>query len=233
MSLLIVKDVETPLSSRALRPDRVEPRDMRRGVKLTTARKVDGRRLRSARTEELLIKVYLELADKMSPVAPDAKAVARRAGLSLRSIFVRFPNLRALQLAAIDYNMAKVVASRPIRLKGGDRATRLRNQTSARARLCERWSRLWRALVFNQGNDPEFKKRIELSRQGARAFIQHMYAPELAQLSAGDAARTIKAIEALTEVDAWSRMREVDGLSIEEARLVWAYAIDRLLPPSP
>jgi hypothetical protein len=41
------------------------------------------------------------------------------------------------------------------------------------------------------------------------------------------------ALEAITDMESWARMRELYGLSFEEACGVWVRAIDRMLPPTP
>ena len=38
------------------------------------------------------------------------------------------------------------------------------------------------------------------------------------------------ALEAITDMESWARMRELYGLSYEEACAVWIRAIDRMLP---
>ncbi len=48
-----------------------------------------------------------------------------------------------------------------------------------------------------------------------------------------DRRKIVLALEALTTFESWARMRELYGLSVEEARVVWMFAIDRLLPGNP
>jgi hypothetical protein len=60
-----------------------------------------------------------------------------------------------------------------------------------------------------------------------------MFRPELSVLGEVERKNTLVALEALTDFDSWARMREMFGLSFEEACNVWITAIDRLLPPSP
>lgn len=114
--------------------------------------RIDGRRLRSERTKQLIIEAYLALAHEFSPRVPTAAEIAERAGYSVRSVFERFPDIRALQIAAVDYAVAQLAALGPPRGADGDRPTRLEAQVTTRAQICERWLPLWRSLVFNQGN---------------------------------------------------------------------------------
>jgi AcrR family transcriptional regulator len=124
-----------------------------------TAR-IDGRRLRSERTRQLIIEAYLALTREESPGLPTAAKVAERAGYSVRSVFERFPDLHGLQIAAADYAISQVVALAAPRDAGGDRMTRIRSHVNTRARTSERWLPLWRALIANQGGSEELKARV-------------------------------------------------------------------------
>lgn len=196
----------------------------------TKPSRIDGRRLRSERTKQLIIEAYLALARESSPRSPTAAEIAERAGYSVRSVFERFPDIRTLQIAAVDYAIAQLAALGPPRGADGDRRTRLESHVVTRAQTCERWLPLWRSLIVNQGDSAELKDRIKLSRDRAIARLELMFAPELARLAVEDRRQMLIALEALTDVESWARMREFFGLSFEEACTVWRRAIDRLLP---
>ena len=70
-------------------------------------------------------------------------------------------------------------------------------------------------------------------RQAILKRIELMYQPELATLDETERRQILIAIESLIDFESWARMREYNGLSLEEAREVWIQAIDRLLPPTP
>lgn len=195
--------------------------------------RIDGRRLRSERTKQLIIEAYLALAQEHSPQVPTAAEIAHRAGSSVRSIFERFPDIHALQVAATDYAMVQVAALAPARDGDGDRPTRLKTHVETRARSCERWLPLWRSLVINQGESLELRKRTVVARERVVERLEFMYAPELSTMAAEARRHTLIALEALTDVESWARMREFFGLTFEEACSVWIQAIDRLLPATP
>lgn len=195
--------------------------------------RIDGRRLRSERTKQLIIEAYLALAQERSPQVPTAAEIAQRAGYSVRSVFERFPDLHALQVAATDYAMVQVAALAPARDGDGDRPTRIRTQVETRGRSCERWLPLWRSLIVNQGESVELRRRTVVARERVVERLEYMYAPELASMTADERRYLLIALEALTDVESWARMREFFGLSFEEACTVWIQAIDRLLPPTP
>lgn len=199
----------------------------------TKVARIDGRRLRSERTKQLIIEAYLALAQEMSPQVPTAAEIAHRAGYSVRSVFERFPDIHALQVAATDYALVQVAALAPARDRDGDRRTRIRSQVETRGRSCERWLPLWRSLVVNQGDSAELRQRVVLSRERVVERLAFMFSSELSTLGEDERRHLLIVLEALTDVESWARMREFFGLSFEEACIVWEQAIDRLLPATP
>ena len=198
----------------------------------TTATIVDGRRLRSERTRQLIIEAYLSLLRDSTHV-PTSAQIAERAGYSVRSVFERFPDLMSLRIAATDHAFALGTANAQLRDLGGDRAARIRSQVETRARTCETWLPMWRALNINQGDSDELRSRVRLARELIYRRLELMYQPELSTLSEPMRRYTLIALEALTDFESWGRMRENYGLTIEEAREVWIRTIDRLLPATP
>jgi AcrR family transcriptional regulator len=194
--------------------------------------RIDGRRLRSARTKQLIIEAYLALL-RDSPHIPTAATIAERAGYSVRSVFERFPDLHALRVAATDYAFTQGTAQAVARDFSGDRHARVKSHVETRSWICEQWLPLWRALNANQGDSNELKSRINLIRQAILKRIELMYDPELSTLNETEKRQTMIAIESLIDFESWARMRDFGGMSIEEAREVWIKSIDLLLPPTP
>lgn len=193
---------------------------------------VDGRRLRSERTRQLIIEAYLMLL-RENPQIPTAASIAQRAGYSVRSIFERFPDLHALRVAATDEALLKASAQVAAQPTAGSRQERLRVHVETRGRVCDEWLPLWRALNANQGDSMDLKARIRLIRERVIRRLEEMYAPELSTLGERERRQTVLAMEALVDFESWARMRELFGLSFEEACDVWIRALDRLLPPTP
>ena len=194
--------------------------------------RVDGRRLRSERTKQLIIEAFLALL-RDDPTMPTAQQIAERAGYSVRSIFERFPDLVALRVAATDYALAQALALAPARHVDGDRATRIRSQVETRAFTCERGIALWRVLISSDDDSGELKVRIKRARETAISRMELMYKAELATLPEDKRRQVLISLEALTDIESWARMRELHGLSFEEACTVWINAVERLLPPTP
>lgn len=197
--------------------------------------RIDGRRLRSERTKQLIIEAFLALL-RDNPEMPTAVQIAERAGYSVRSIFERFPDLNALRVAATDYSLAQALALAPPRhANSADRSTRVRSQVETRAHTCERGVALWRVLLrfADQDETGQLRARVARGRDTAVKRMELMYKPELADMADEDRRQLLIALEALTDMESWARMRELHGLSFEEACDVWVHAIERLLPATP
>jgi AcrR family transcriptional regulator len=194
--------------------------------------RIDGRRLRSERTKQLIMEAFLALL-RESPTMPTAAQIAERAGYSVRSIFERFPDLEALRVATVDYSLAQSAALAPPRHVDGDRQTRIKSHVETRAGTCERGISLWRAFLFAVGESEEMKRRLRIARQRTIDRFEIMYRAELSTLGEVERRFLLIALEALTDNESWARMREVYGMSFEEGCAVWIQAIDRMLPATP
>ena len=98
---------------------------------------------------------------------------------------------------------------------------------------CERGVALWRVLIFSIDQDEDLKPRVRTARERTIERMEIMYRPELSTLSERDRKHMLIALEAITDIESWARMRELYGLSFDEACGVWVRAIDRMLPPTP
>ena len=192
------------------------------------APKIDGRRLRSARTRLAIIEAYQELLRRNS-VMPTAVQIAEQAGCSVRSVFERFSDLDALSLATADFTIAQGQAEAVARHVDGDRPTRIRSHVETRARACEKWLPLWR-IITNQDQVAELRTRVVLVRLANIERMKLMYRRELSSLPEAAADELLIALAVLTSFESWDQMRHCHGLSTDAAQGIWRSAIDRMLP---
>jgi hypothetical protein len=129
--------------------------------------------------------------------------------------------------------MAQASAQAEARDVDGDRQMRLKSQVATRAAVCERWLPIWRALVRHQYESEQLPARMGLVYDLVVERLKLMYRPELSTLDEPERSQLLIALEALTDIEAWGRMRHRHGLSVEAACEVWTMAIDRILPPTP
>lgn len=196
--------------------------------------RLDGRRLRSERTRQLIIEAYLALLLEHRRM-PTTAEIAGRAGYSVRSIFERFSDLDALSLAAADYAIALGQAEAVARATEGDRATRIRSHVRTRAQACEKWLPLWRILTAKpvQEQITDLRLRVLAVRRSNVERVELMYQPELARLDPPAREALVMAVVTLTSFESWGALREDFGVTWDSALDVWVSAIDRMLPGSP
>jgi AcrR family transcriptional regulator len=195
---------------------------------------LDGRRLRSERTRQLIIEAYLALLLEHRRM-PTTAEIAGRAGYSVRSIFERFSDLDALSLAAADYAIALGQAEAVARDAEGDRAARIRSHVRTRAQACEKWLPLWRMLTAKpvQEQVTDLRLRVLAVRRANVERVELMYQPELARLDPPAREALVMAVVTLTSFESWGGLREDFGVAWDSALDVWVSAIDRMLPGSP
>jgi len=196
--------------------------------------RLDGRRLRSERTRQLIIEAYLALVLEHRRM-PTSAEIADRAGYSVRSIFERFSDLDTLSLAAADYAIVLGQAEAVARDTEGDRATRIRSHVLTRAEACEKWLPLWRMLTAKPVEEQvtNLRARVLAVRQANLERVELMYQPELATLEPPVRKALVMALVTLTSFESWGALREDFGMAWDSALDVWVSAIDRMLPGSP
>ena len=197
------------------------------------APRVDGRRLRSERTRRLIVEAYMALVRENAQM-PTAVQIAERAGYSVRSIFERFPDLTALRVAVTDYAIAEARAQ--CRVARSRRRSRDAHQVAGRAarpRAASDGCRCGACCRPTPRNRPTCISALRLIRQLIVMRMEMMFKPELSAMADSDRRKIVLALESITDFESWARMRELYGLSFEEASAVWVRAIDRLLPATP
>jgi len=212
----------------------VSSQDADPDLALAANTRLDGRRLRSERTRQLIIEAYLALLLEFRRM-PTSAEIAFRAGYSVRSIFERFSDLDALSLAATDYAIAIGQAEAVARDPDGDRATRIRSHVRTRAEACEKWLPLWRMLTAKPVEEQvtELRTRVLAVRRSNVERVELMYQPELATLAPPAREAMVMALVTLTSFESWGALREDFGLTRDAALDVWLSAIDRMLPGRP
>ena len=196
--------------------------------------RLDGRRLRSERTRQLIVEAYLALLLEQRRM-PTAAEIAVRAGYSVRSIFERFSDLDALSLTATDYAIALGQAEAVARDTEGDRAARIRSHVHTRAQACEKWLPLWRMITAKPIHEQvtDLRLRVLAVRRANVERVELMYQLELATLDPPARKALVMALVTLTSFESWGALREDFGVSRDSALDVWVSAIDRMLPERP
>lgn len=172
----------------------------------------DGRRRRSARSREAIVKAALGLIDR-GILAPTAQQIADAAGVGIRSFFRHFDDMESL-FAAIDAH-ARDQIKQLFEVGNIDRPLTdrldvfLRSHGQAFALLCpiilSTQAQIWRSEIL--------RERYARDQKNLRAVLLAWF-PELQAA----APSVIEAADALTSFEMWYRLRHHQNLSADETR---------------
>ena len=186
--------------------------DMATSPKNLHPAKVDGRRERSAASRRQILAAMIDLVESGQP-SPTAETVAARAGVSLRTVFRHFEEMEKLhlELAAVVFERVRPILDRPIEQREWPDSL-----TDAIARRAE----------FFEMMAP-FKTAIDVHRHRSRAIAaQHRRITVMSRdlLAASVPSQLLadrekfELLSLLLSLEAWQRLREQQGLTVEESR---------------
>jgi AcrR family transcriptional regulator len=160
-------------------------------------------------------------------VAPTVVGVAKRADVSVRSVFQHFHDVESLFVTVMDSIRADLAtpempsASRPLE-------ARIDDVVKAFAELFDKVVPL-RVAAGQFVDHPALVERSQQARNELRAATFEVFAPEFAALSEQAREELADAIGAALSLDAWIVLRRRDGLSLERAVAVWRLTLSALL----
>jgi AcrR family transcriptional regulator len=190
---------------------------------------VDGRTARRDRNRELVLDAVIALFTE-DQLAPNAADVARRSGVSLRSVYRYFEDQDALMRAAIARHAERVAPLYEVPDLGqgslGDRIARL---VECRIRLYEAAAPTARAALARASVNPLLRNQMEAARGRLREQTEAMFAPELRAMSAADRRRTLAPIDALLQFESAEHLRVRLGFTVTQTNDVLNRALLSLL----
>ncbi|HTE38254.1 MAG TPA: TetR/AcrR family transcriptional regulator [Reyranella sp.] len=188
--------------------------------------RTDGRNRRAAETRRKIIEAAKVMIDETS-VAPTVVGVARRADVSVRSVFQHFHDVESLFVTVMDSIRADLVvpempsASRPL-------SARIESIVAAFTEMFDKVVPL--RLAAGQFVDhPALLERSQTARNELREATFEVFAPEFAALSEQEREQLADAIGSALSLDAWIVLRRRDGLGLERATAVWCLTLTALL----
>lgn len=188
--------------------------------------RTDGRNRRAAETRRKIIEAAKIMIAETS-VAPTVVGVARRADVSVRSVFQHFHDVESLFVTVTDSIRADLVvpempsASRPL-------SARIESIVAVFAGLFDKVVPL-RVAAGQFVDHPALIERSLTARNELREATFEVFAPEFASLSEQGREELADAIGAALSLDAWIVLRRRDGLSLERATAVWRLTLTALL----
>jgi AcrR family transcriptional regulator len=191
-----------------------------------TVVRTDGRNRRAAETRRKIIEAAKLMIAETSE-APTVVGVARRADVSVRSVFQHFRDVQSLFVTVLDSIRADLVipeapsSNRPL-------AARIEAVVRDLAAIYDKVVPL-KVASGQFATHPALIERSQESRRLLREALLETFRPELSAL--GEAAREdlIDAILAALSIDAWTVLRRRDRLSFDRAVAVWKLTLTALM----
>lgn len=189
---------------------------------LESVENLDGRQSRTVKSRLAICEACLDLVQE-GILQPSADRIAKRAGVSRRSIFNHFTDLAKLYDAVIEVGMKRyasllepISAEQPVR-------RRLERLIEVRSNFLEATVPFTRALTAQSLVGPAIEQALRVSRNALR--LQHqeitrLFGQELGDLSAKDRSEVLEAMSAVMSPLLWGTLRRSRGHSIPRARAI-------------
>ena len=187
----------------------------------------DGRRVRGEDNRRKIVSALLNLVEA-GQVDPSAEAVAKEAGVGLRTVFRHFDDMESLRAEISERMTAEVRPQFEQPLVAKDWQGRLAELIDRRAQVFER------LLPFKIAGDAhrhasayltnEHKALIKAQREALRRALPPAMAEDKPRLDA---------LDLLLSFDSWKRLRHDQGVSARDARAAWRFAADALTSSPP
>jgi AcrR family transcriptional regulator len=184
---------------------------------------IDGRRARSQESRRRIIVAMLELV-REGDLTPNAENVAARAKVGLRSVFRHFKDMDSLygEMSSVIAVEFMAVAAAPF--VGTTWRERLDELVERRSGIFERMGPYLHAANLHRLTSPTLATDHRRLLTASRAILLGHLSPEIAADKA-----TLEVLDMLLGFEAWSRLRQDQGLSPDETRAAVRLAIHRLV----
>lgn len=186
----------------------------------------DGRNRRAAETRRKIIAAAKEMIAETC-TAPTVVAVAKRADVSVRSVFQHFGDVESLFVTVVDSIRGDLKAP-PAVSSARPLPDRIASVVDGLAQVFDKVVPL-RVAAGQFVNNPALTERGLASKNELRQATFEVFAPEFAKLSEAAREELADAIGAAMSLEAWIVLRRRDGMSFERATSVWRRTLGALL----
>ena len=186
----------------------------------------DGRNRRAAETRRKIIAAAKAMIAETS-TAPTVVAVAKRADVSVRSVFQHFGDVESLFVTVVDAVRADLVMPPPTP-SSGPLSGRIDSLVNNLAEVFDKVVPL-RVAAGQFVNHPALIERAQQGKREVREAIAKAFAPEIGALGEQAREELLDAVGAALSPEAWAVLRRRDGLSFERAKAVWRLTLTALL----
>ncbi|HAC81677.1 MAG TPA: hypothetical protein DCG06_15365 [Deltaproteobacteria bacterium] len=191
---------------------------------------IDGRRVRSDRPGAAVAQAMLDCIHE-GALRPSAKSVAARAGVSARAVFRHFENMEALMAETTRLHLEKMLPLLPQPLTTGPLSKRVRRFVELCVAFLEPSRPIWNSGRPSMPFSPVLQERHRDLLAIWDQELKKSFASEFKAMTATIRKRRIQILVTMLGHDAWSELREAQGLSLEESKRTLEEAIRLLLSP--
>ncbi len=194
-------------------------------------RDVDGRTARRDRNRTAVLDAVLELFGEGN-LDPAPEDVARRSGVSLRSVYRYVADKEDLARAAIARHVEKIADLFMIPDIGeGPLEDRIHRFVVARLKLYDAVAATYRAARLRAPHSPVIAAQLESARQRAREQLMLHFAQELDELKPTERRNVSALADALTQVETADLFRFTRGFSSRVTRDILIDGLTRCFRP--
>jgi TetR/AcrR family transcriptional regulator of autoinduction and epiphytic fitness len=178
---------------------------------------VDGRAARSHRSRRAIVDAMRALHAE-GDLRPTAPRVAKRAGVSLRTVWQQFADMETLLIEAIRRDQ-EVLRSLTKRIDPDQPlADRVAQFTGQRSRVLEHMTPTWRAARLAEPFSPQLQQNKILLLERSQQEIESIFAPELETLKDQDKDQDLlHSLQAISIWSFWESLRTELGLAPDQA----------------
>jgi len=184
----------------------------------------DGRRARSERSRGAILKAMIALIEE-GILVPTAQSVSDRAGVGIRTVFRHFDDMESLFAIA---NELILIESTPTIIGGNRKGTlgkRVHHGIDCRIQVYEERKNIFLSARSQRWEYKILREMYAGLQKKLREDFNHLV-PELRELSAIDRG----AFDSLVSFEMWRRLRAIQGLDVDTAKLVIIKLVSTLVP---
>lgn len=191
----------------------------------------DGRVARGQRTRRSVGEALMELLHA-GDLDPTAKAVAKRAGVSLRLVFHHFADMDDLYQFVAALQLRRQWADMPELSPKLTLSTRIERTVAHRAAFFEEIAPVRRALASRALSSAGVRQAVRAADRLLLDDLKATFAPELEGLPGVARAEYLGALDTCTSWETWERLRTTSGVQVRSARRVMSLMVEAVLADS-
>jgi AcrR family transcriptional regulator len=185
--------------------------------------KPDGRRERSAASRARIVEALLAFCQE-GDYAPNADAVAERAGVGRRTVFRLFKDMDSLYGEMRSVMLSRIEHIRQAPIEGADWRERLDNLTERRIRFFEEIMPIKMAAEAHRYRSAFLQVEHSQTTRMLRDLLRFVAPKELVD----DSVR-FEALDMALSIEAWRRLRHEQGLTVRAASQVVKRVVSALV----